>query len=66
MPLAEKFRDQLEEQLLWFVTINGEFSGVLSCIRDDYVVLVNEDCKVTEIPIDEISSIEKKAIGCPD
>ncbi|KUK09983.1 MAG: hypothetical protein XD50_1727 [Clostridia bacterium 41_269] len=58
-------RDLLKKQLFRYVVINGKFKGILCCIKDDFIILI-DCCRIIEIPIDEITSIEKKAIGCPE
>lgn len=60
-----KLRKQLEKQLFWWVKINGKIEGVLVFVGKDFIILVGDDCKITEVSLDEIETITKRAAGCP-
>ncbi|HHX95170.1 MAG TPA: hypothetical protein GX691_05050 [Clostridia bacterium] len=64
--IEDRFRKQLEKQLFWWVKINGRFEGVLVFVGKDFIILVGDDCKIFEIPLEEIDSLQKRAPGCPD
>lgn len=63
--IEEVFRKQLENQLFWWVKVNGRFEGVLVFVGKDFIILVGDDCKIFEIPLREIDSLQKRAAGCP-
>jgi len=58
-------RDLLKDNRFRFVVINKKFKGVLCDVKDDFVILIDR-CKIFEIRIYEIESIEKRVEGCPD
>ena len=60
-----KLRKQLEKQLFWWIKVNGKAEGVLVFVGKDFIVLVGDDCKITEVNLDEIETITKRAAGCP-
>lgn len=63
-----KLRKQLEKQLFWWIRVNGKRSraeGVLVFVGKDFIVLVGDDCRITEVNLDEIETITKRAAGCP-
>lgn len=62
--IRDRFRDQLEEQLFFWMRVNG-VEGVLVFVGDDFLVLVGDDCKIHEIPLEEIRRLTKRAAGCP-
>jgi len=57
----------LEQLVLSFITVSAgenQFKGVLACVLDDFIILIN-GCTIYEIIIDEIEAVMFKAKGCP-
>lgn len=63
--IEDVFRKQLENQLFFWVKVNGRFEGVLVHVGKDFIILVGDNCKIIEVNLDEIETIVKRAAGCP-
>ena len=64
--IGNTLRRQLERQLFWWIKVNGKFEGVLVFVGRDFIILVGDDCKIFEINLDEVVSLQKRAPGCPN